>query len=168
MPIFSSLILGAAATIYLPSATLAVDGLPETEACAMFAAPEKALNASDFALDDVALDGVVLVNIWALWCAPCRTELPLLDELAGEGSAHIVALNLGDDTPAIAQFAADAAIVHLDLSPAAPDDILHTLGAQGLPYNALFVDGMLYGVHNQAIKDDAALRECLHTLGDTR
>jgi len=27
----------------------------------------------------------VLVNLWATWCAPCVTEMPMLDELAQDG-----------------------------------------------------------------------------------
>lgn len=38
---------------------------------------------------DLVLGRVTLVNLWASWCAACRTELPLLErvhlELAGQG-----------------------------------------------------------------------------------
>lgn len=27
---------------------------------------------------------IVLLNIWATWCVPCRTEMPTLDRLQGE------------------------------------------------------------------------------------
>ena len=29
-----------------------------------------------------SVKGPVLINLWATWCAPCVTELPMLDELA--------------------------------------------------------------------------------------
>jgi cytochrome c biogenesis protein CcmG/thiol:disulfide interchange protein DsbE len=35
-------------------------------------------------IDLTALRGkVVLLDLWASWCEPCRTELPMLDDIAG-------------------------------------------------------------------------------------
>lgn len=67
-------------------------------------------------LSDLAFDGpdgeamtladmsgrAVLLNLWATWCAPCREEMPALDELqAGTGGEdfEVVAVNVdsGDD-----------------------------------------------------------------------
>jgi len=39
------------------------------------------LDGSRLALDDYR-GKLVILNIWATWCAPCRTELPSLDRLA--------------------------------------------------------------------------------------
>jgi thiol-disulfide isomerase/thioredoxin len=45
---------------------------------------------------------VLLVNLWATWCAPCRHEMPALDELQREMGGEdfeVVAVNVetGDD-----------------------------------------------------------------------
>lgn len=47
----------------------------------------------------------VLVNLWATWCAPCRAEMPALDELQqkmGGDNFEVVAINVdsgGDEKP---------------------------------------------------------------------
>ena len=53
-----------------------------------------------------ALSGkTLLVNLWATWCAPCRAEMPALDELqqqAGGDDFEVVAINVdtgSDDKP---------------------------------------------------------------------
>src|SRR4028119_2458410 len=46
----------------------------------------------------------VLVDFWAVWCAPCRMMNPTVEAVAAEyeGSARVVKLN-GDDNPESAQ-----------------------------------------------------------------
>jgi thiol-disulfide isomerase/thioredoxin len=39
----------------------------------------------------------VLVNLWATWCVPCITEMPLLDELAGELGDSVTVLTVSED-----------------------------------------------------------------------
>lgn len=38
----------------------------------------------------------VVINYWAIWCAPCREEIPELNILARRGLVHVYAINFDD------------------------------------------------------------------------
>jgi thiol-disulfide isomerase/thioredoxin len=68
------------------------------------------LDGSHFALDEVAGD-VVVVNIWASWCAPCRVESPVLAGLERQLAAQrvrFVGIDETDTTTAAKRFVASA------------------------------------------------------------
>jgi cytochrome c biogenesis protein CcmG, thiol:disulfide interchange protein DsbE len=50
---------------------------------------------------------VILLDIWASWCVPCKDELPVLDDLAwklrGQG-VEIIAVSIDEDRGAAEQF----------------------------------------------------------------
>ena len=43
-------------------------------------------------------DTFYIVNIWASWCVPCRTEHPLLMELSKNQSVKLIGLNYRDNS----------------------------------------------------------------------
>ncbi len=66
--------------------------------------PAPALVARSFngeVIDLAALRGnVVVLNFWASWCGPCRTEMPLLDALAHDYRERgVVVIGLSADDP---------------------------------------------------------------------
>jgi thiol-disulfide isomerase/thioredoxin len=68
------------------------------------------------ALDLTSLRGkVVLVNFWATWCPACRTELPILDRLAGKGrnDLAVIAIATDRDRSLVAPFVKKLNLRHL-------------------------------------------------------
>jgi thiol-disulfide isomerase/thioredoxin len=102
---------------------------------------------------------VVLLNIWATWCAPCREEMPALDRLQaqlGSERFQVVALSVDQQGPAIArkfftEFGIKALPFYIDRTAQAA----FKLDAAGLPAT-LLVDrgGREIGRHLGPVKWD--------------
>ena len=84
---------------------------------------------------------VVLLNIWATWCAPCREEMPTLDRLQAElGGAdfEVVALSIDrGGVDAITKFFAEVGVQHLAIYLDSTTEASSALGAVGLPTSLL-------------------------------
>jgi cytochrome c biogenesis protein CcmG/thiol:disulfide interchange protein DsbE len=89
------------------------------------------------------LGKVSVVNIFASWCAPCRQEHPLLEELAATGKAQLLGVNYKDK----------------------PENARRFLGALGNPYDRVgaddkgraAIDWGVYGVPETFIVDAAGM-----------
>jgi thiol-disulfide isomerase/thioredoxin len=102
---------------------------------------------------------LVLLNIWATWCEPCREEMPALDRLQvrlGGERFQVLALSVDQAGPAIARkFYAETGIKALPLYIDPTAKAAFTVEAAGLPAS-LLIDrqGREIGRHLGAVKWD--------------
>ena len=103
---------------------------------------------------------VVVLNIWATWCAPCREEMPALDRLQaqlGGERFQVVALSVDQQgVPIARKFFSEVGIKTLPLYVDPSAKAAFTLDAAGLPAT-LLVDraGREIGRHLGAVKWDS-------------
>ncbi len=126
----------------------------------------KTLHLSDFR------GKLVLLNIWATWCAPCRAEMPSLDRLqASLGKDGLVILPLSLDRgggPAVAVFYGQQNITHLGVYLAGQDALQEALKINGVPTSFLIDrQGRIVGSLEGATQWDTpeALALIRHYLG---
>ena len=93
------------------------------------------------------LKGPLVVNWWASWCGPCRDEMPLLVDIAGDyrdDDVTIVGVNIediaGDARDFVDEYSVDYPIVRGDADDKA------TWGVRGVPETFVVgVDGRISG-----------------------
>jgi thiol-disulfide isomerase/thioredoxin len=103
------------------------------------------LDIRDAAGHPVSLDRfrgkVVLLNLWATWCAPCRKEMPALDRLqASLGGPQFAVVALATDVggaKAVKEFYAANNVRHLAIYVESASKVLTTLRTAGLPTTLL-------------------------------
>ena len=84
---------------------------------------------------------VVLLNLWATWCPPCREEMPTLDRLQarlGGPGFEVVAVSIDrDGLPAVQEFYLQTAIKQLRVYLDKSGEASANLGATGIPTTLL-------------------------------
>lgn len=87
----------------------------------------------------------VVVNVWASWCAPCRTEMPLLQRAASNyaGRAIILGVASKDDPEAANAFLQEYGLTYPNVFDAS-GEIRVRLGVTAFPTTYVFgADGRL-------------------------
>jgi len=97
---------------------------------------EKNVNLDDF-------NGkLVILNFWATWCAPCKEEMPSLDNLQSNtklNNLKIFPINIGaEDISKSESFFRELNIKNLDIYIDAPITLAKKLALRGVPTTILF------------------------------
>ena len=84
---------------------------------------------------------IVVLNLWATWCGPCRREMPTLDRLQaalGGKEFQVVALSMDRaGLPVVQRFYAEIGVKHLAIYIDSSGTTARQLGAIGLPVTLL-------------------------------
>jgi len=119
---------------------------------------------------------IVLLNIWATWCVPCRKEMPALDRLQatiGDGEFKIVPLSIdrgGMDV--VRKFYAEVGLQKLGMYRDTSGSAARELGAVGIP-TTLLIDrdgqeiGRLIGPAEWDSSEMVEFIRCVISGGDT-
>ena len=83
----------------------------------------------------------LLVNFWATWCAPCREEMPSLDQLQtqlGDDDFQVLTIAAGRNSPqAIDKFFTETGIENLPTLTDPKMELARGFGVFGLPVTVL-------------------------------
>lgn len=112
---FSLIFLGTFLALSIVKAEVKSDSLSSEETQTLVTIPNKP-QAPNFTLTDMRnkthtlsdyQGKIVIVNFWAVWCAPCRKEMPSMQRAWEEirnKDVHIMAINWGDNVESIDDF----------------------------------------------------------------
>lgn len=120
-----------------------------------------ALDGSHFDLADYH-GSIVVINAWASWCAPCRTELPLLAEAARIWSAEgvvVVGLNVRDTAEAARALLDEAGATNLITVADPTGEVAVSWGVRGVPETFVVDREGRLRLWAQGVIDAAWLRE---------
>lgn len=89
------------------------------------------LNSSNF--KTFTQDGLVLVDIWATWCGPCKMIAPLVDEVSSTYQGRL----------SVGKLDADGSFTDEDGNVLSNKDIISELGVRNIPTLLLYKNGEL-------------------------
>jgi thiol-disulfide isomerase/thioredoxin len=109
----------------------------------------------------------LVVNVWASWCTPCRTEMPAFEQVHQQVGDATTIIGLTDDADLeAARSTAETAGVTYPLVVDTDGRFRSTLAITGLPATVFVdADGQVVAVHN-GVLDQSALLDQIGAFDD--
>ena len=121
-------------------AALVVPGCGDDEAATLPAVELPSLAPGEASLALGSLQGPAVVNLWATWCTPCRSELPEFQAASEDhDGVRFVGVDIGED-PAVAQAFLDVLEVSFEQFADPDGDLSDALGVAALPVTLVVDD----------------------------
>ena len=99
------------------------------------------INQKNVELDDFK-GKLLILNFWATWCAPCKEEMPSLDNLQSNtelDNLKIFPINIGrEDLPKSKSFFKELKIKNLEIYLDAPITLAKKFALRGVPTTIIF------------------------------
>jgi len=160
-------------TLKLILLVILASGILVTGCSASVEAPEIGKAAPGFQLTDIDGQSIslsdfrgepVLLNFWATWCGPCRSEMPYIQEVYDERSEPglvILAINIGESLTTVEEFMQDYNLsfpVLLDLE----GNVAEKYNIRGIP-TTYFIDsdGIIRDIMIGAFRSVAEIEDIL-------
>lgn len=112
--------------------------------------------ASEFEDHMAGLDRPAVVNVWASWCLPCRSEAPLLDKAHEKYSDQIafIGVSVQDNQADAKAFLAEFGLAGFDHFFDRDREVPNAYGAIGTPVTMFFgPGGELINTHNGVVDE---------------
>lgn len=111
------------------------------------------------AIDVFEVSGVAVVPVWASWCAPCRDELPIMQEFF-ESGANVIGVAAADNSGSAASLTKELSLSFPSVQD--PESTTRaTLGWSGLPATFLLRDGEVVGRITGQVTSEDQLRQAV-------
>lgn len=112
--------------------------------------------ADEFETHLAGIEGPAVVNVWASWCLPCRSEAPLLDEAAAAYGDRIefIGVDVQDNQPDAKAFLAEFGLGDFDQFFDETRSVPNNYGGLGTPITLFFgPHGELIRAHNGVVDE---------------